>query len=40
MFFGDDEESPQYDYLIASDLISIAGKGYSPSCDEIMKVRQ
>jgi branched-chain amino acid transport system substrate-binding protein len=40
MFFGTTKKSPKYDYLIAGDLITIAGKDYLPTCDEIMKVRQ
>jgi branched-chain amino acid transport system substrate-binding protein len=40
MFFGVTKKSPQYDYLIAGDLITIPGKDYLPTCEEIMKVRK
>ncbi len=41
MFYGVTKKSPQYpDYLIATDLMTIAGKDYLPTCDEIAKVRQ
>jgi branched-chain amino acid transport system substrate-binding protein len=40
MFFGVTKASPQYDYLIADNIMTIAGKDYLPTCDEIMKVRK
>jgi branched-chain amino acid transport system substrate-binding protein len=40
MFFGTTKKSPQYDYLIAGDPVTIPGKDYLPTCDEIMKVRK
>jgi branched-chain amino acid transport system substrate-binding protein len=40
MFFGVTKKSPQYDFLIAGDLMTIPGKDYLPTCDEIMKVRK
>ena len=40
MFFGSTKVSPQYEYLIASNLITISGKDYLPACDEILKVRK
>ncbi len=41
MFYGVTKKSPQYpDFLIAGDTMTIAGKDYLPTCDEIMKVRQ
>jgi len=40
MFYGVTKASPQYDFLIASDTMTIAGKDYLPTCDEIMKVRK
>jgi branched-chain amino acid transport system substrate-binding protein len=40
MFAGVTKKSPQYDYLIAGDIMTIAGKDYLPTCDEIMKVRK
>jgi len=40
MFFGVTKASPQYDYLIAGDLITIPGKDYMPGCDEVVKSRK
>lgn len=40
MFFGATKKTPDHDYLIAGDVITIPGKDYMPSCDEIMKVRK
>jgi branched-chain amino acid transport system substrate-binding protein len=40
MFFGVTKASPQYDFHIAGDLMTIPGKDYLPTCDEIMKVRK
>ena len=40
MFFGVTKKAPGYDYLIAGDLMTIPGKDYLPTCDEIMKVRK
>jgi len=40
MFFGVTKASPQYDYLIADNIMTIAGKDYLPTCEEIMKVRK
>ncbi|HUL37054.1 MAG TPA: ABC transporter substrate-binding protein [Thermodesulfobacteriota bacterium] len=40
MFFGVTKKSPQYEYLIGSNLITIPGKDYLPTCDEILKVRK
>ena len=40
MFFGVTKKTPDHDYLIATDIVTIAGKDYLPSCDEIMKVRK
>jgi branched-chain amino acid transport system substrate-binding protein len=40
MFFGVTKASPQYDYLIAGDLITIPGKDYMPGCDEVLKSRK
>jgi branched-chain amino acid transport system substrate-binding protein len=39
MFFGVTKKSPKYDFLIASDVVSIPGKEYMPSCAEIAKAR-
>ncbi len=40
MFTGVTKASPQYDFHIATDIMTIAGKDYLPSCDEVMKVRK
>ncbi len=40
IFFGVTKKAPQGDTLIAGDLITISGKDYMPTCDEIMKVRK
>jgi branched-chain amino acid transport system substrate-binding protein len=40
MFFGVTKASPQYDSLIAGDLITIPGKDYMPGCDEVVKSRK
>jgi branched-chain amino acid transport system substrate-binding protein len=40
MFFGVTKKSPQYEYLVATDTVTIPGKDYLPTCDEIMKVRK
>ncbi|PJB31777.1 MAG: amino acid ABC transporter substrate-binding protein [Deltaproteobacteria bacterium CG_4_9_14_3_um_filter_65_9] len=39
MFFGVTKKSPKYEFLIASDVISVPGKEYMPSCAEIAKAR-
>lgn len=40
MFFGVTKKVPQYEYLIAGEVITIAGKDYLPTCEEISKVRK
>ena len=40
MFSGVTKKSPQYDYLISGDTMTIAGKDYLPTCEEIAKVRK
>ena len=39
MFFGVTKKSPKYEFLVGSDLVSIAGKDYMPTCEEISKAR-
>ena len=39
MFFGVTKKSPQYDFLIASDVVSVPGKDCMPTCEEIRKAR-
>ncbi len=41
MFYGVTKKSPQYpDFLVATDLMTIEGKDYLPTCEEIAKVRK
>jgi branched-chain amino acid transport system substrate-binding protein len=40
MYYGVTKKVPGYDFLIGSDMITIAGKDYLPSCDEMMKLRK
>lgn len=39
MFFGVTKKSPQYDFLVAGDIVSVPGKEYMPSCAEVAKAR-
>jgi branched-chain amino acid transport system substrate-binding protein len=39
MFFGVTRKSPQYDFLVAGDVVSVPGKEYMPGCEEIRKAR-
>lgn len=39
MFFGVTKKSPQYEHLVAGDVISVPGKDYLPSCDDVKKAR-
>jgi branched-chain amino acid transport system substrate-binding protein len=39
MFFGVTKKSTQYEFLIASDVVSVPGKDYMPTCEEIKKAR-
>ena len=39
MYFGVTKKSAQYDFLTASDVVSVPGKDYMPSCAEIAKAR-
>ena len=39
MFFGVTKKSAQYDFLTATDVVSVPGKDYMPSCAEIAKTR-
>ncbi len=41
MFYGVTKKLPQYpDFVAATDLMTIAGKDYLPTCEEIAKVRK
>lgn len=39
MFAGVTAKSPQYEFLVAKDLVSFTGAEIMPSCDEIKKIR-
>ncbi len=39
MFFGVTKKSPKYEFLVGSELVSIPGKEYIPTCEEIRKER-
>ena len=39
MFFGVTKKSPRYEFLTASDIVSVPGKDYMPTCEEIRKAR-
>ena len=40
MYFGTTKKVPQYDFLIASDILTLTGNEVMPTCDEIMKIRK
>ncbi len=40
MFWGVTKKSPQYPFLIASDLVTIPAKDYMPTCEEIKALRK
>ena len=40
MFFGVTKKVAGYDFLIASDIVTIPGKDYLPSCEEVLKSRK
>ncbi len=39
MFMGVTKKVPEYDFLIASDIITLSGEEVMPSCEEILKAR-
>ncbi len=39
-FFGITKKSPDYEFLIASDIVSIPAKDYMPTCEEVLKQRK
>ena len=39
MYYGVTKKTKAYDFLIGSDMTTIPGKDYLPSCEEIMKLR-
>jgi branched-chain amino acid transport system substrate-binding protein len=40
MYYGATKKDPKYDFLVATDIETIPGKDYMPSCDEITKLRK
>ncbi len=40
MFFGITKKVPQYDFLIASDIVTVPAKDYMPTCEEIKALRK
>jgi len=40
MYYGVTKKVPGYDFLIGSDIVTVAGKDYLPSCEEMMKLRK
>ena len=39
MYFGVTKKSPQYDFLVAGDVVSVPPKDFMPGCEEIRKAR-
>ena len=39
MYMGVTKKTPQYDFLIATDIVPLEGKALMPSCDDIKKAR-
>ena len=39
VFFGVTKKSPQYEFLVAGDVVSVPAKEYMPPCEEIQKAR-
>ena len=40
MYYGVTKKVPGYDFLIGSDIVTVPGKDYLPSCEEMMKLRK
>jgi branched-chain amino acid transport system substrate-binding protein len=40
MYFGTTKKVPQYDFVIATDIMTLTGNEVMPSCDEIKKERK
>jgi branched-chain amino acid transport system substrate-binding protein len=40
MFFGVTKKSSQYDFLVASDLVTVDAKDFMPTCEEIKALRK
>lgn len=39
MYFGVTKKSPQHDFLVAGDVVSVPAGDFMPSCEEIRKAR-
>lgn len=39
LFMGVTKKNPQFEFMTASDLVSVAGKDVMPSCEEVLKKR-
>jgi branched-chain amino acid transport system substrate-binding protein len=39
MYFGVTKKVPQYNFLIAGDIVTLAGKDIMPRCEEVLKAR-
>jgi branched-chain amino acid transport system substrate-binding protein len=39
IFMGVTKKTPQYEFLIATDLVAVAGQDVMPSCDDVKKAR-
>jgi branched-chain amino acid transport system substrate-binding protein len=39
MYYGVTKKTKAYDFLIGSDMVTIPGKDYLPSCEDVMKIR-
>jgi len=40
LFGGVTKKDPRYDFLTATDMVSIPGKDYMPTCEEVLKTRK
>jgi len=39
MYYGITKKSPQYGFLVGSDMVTVPGKEYLPTCDDMAKLR-
>lgn len=40
MYYGVTKKVPGYDFLIGTDIVTVPGKDYLPTCEEMMKLRK
>ena len=40
MYFGTTKKVPQYDFLIASDIMTLTGNEILPTCEEVLETRK